>query len=168
MQQDFSFDSALVVSLPHGNKALSANASVPKTPKGVFAAARKKQRAKRTGRTLAWAVTLKVLDGRKAAPNRYMIRWFYKFGNPPDDDNAVARCKAYLDGASLAMGINDRTLRLVGVERVKDLRRFKEVELVFWHEEGAFSVGLASPEAGEKVEENLMNSERKNDREREG
>lgn len=138
MQQDFSFHNAFIVSLPHGNKALSPNASVPKTAKGVFALARKRQKAKRTARTLAWAVTLEALAGRRVRPNRYMVRWFFKYGDPPDDDNAIGRCKAYLDGASLAMGINDRDLRLVGVERVKDLARFGEVELVFWREEGGF------------------------------
>ncbi len=98
-------------------------------------AARKKQKAKRTARTLAWALTLQCLGGRKFRPNRYLIRWFYKYGEPPDDDNAVARCKAYLDGAASAMGINDVVLRLRGVERVKDMKRWKELELVFWYEE---------------------------------
>lgn len=140
MDQDFSFYNAFIISLPHGNKVLSPNASVPKTAKGVFAMARRKQKAKRTARTLAWAVTLEALAGRKVKPNRYMFRWYYKYGEPPDDDNVVARCKAYLDGACLAMGINDRDLRLMGVERVKDLVRFREVELVFWRVEEDFDM----------------------------
>lgn len=138
MDQDFSFHNPLIVSLPHGNKALSPNAPVPKSAKGVFAQARRKLKAKRAARTLAWAVTLEALAGRRVRPNRYMLRWFYKYGDPSDDDNVVARSKAYLDGACLAMGINDRDLRLLGVERVKDLKRFREVELVFWREEGDF------------------------------
>lgn len=124
------------VILPHGPEVLSANASVPRTARGLQAAARKKQKAKKTARTLAWARTLQGLGGRKFSPNRYVIRWFYKYGNPPDDDNAVARCKAYLDGAASAMGINDLTLRFRGVERVRDMERWKEMELVFWREEG--------------------------------
>ena len=138
MDQEFSFYNAFMISLPHGNKVLSPNAPVPKSAKGIFTMARKKQKAKRTARTLAWAVTLEALAGREVRPNRYMLRWFYKYGDPPDDDNAVGRCKAYLDGVCLALKINDRDLRLVGVERVKDLVRFREVELVFWYEEGEF------------------------------
>ena len=101
----------LTVVLPHGPKVLSANASVPKTAKGLQVAAQKKQKAKRTARTLAWALTLQCLGGRKFRPNRYLIRWFYKYGEPPDDDNAVARCKAYLDGAASAMGNTPLTPR---------------------------------------------------------
>lgn len=125
----------LVVALPHGSKALSANASVPKTMRGVMAAANRKKKAKKRARVLAWAMTLKCLGGRRLCPNRYKVRWFYKYGDPPDDDNTIAQCKAYLDGASSALGINDRVLRLQGVERVKDLKRWKELELVFWREE---------------------------------
>lgn len=135
----------LTVVLPHGPKVLSANASVPKTAKGLQVAARKKQKAKRTARTLAWALTLQCLGGRKFRPNRYLIRWFYKYGEPPDDDNAVARCKAYLDGTASAMGINDVVLRLRGVERVKDMKRWKELELVFWYEEGDGTVFHEKP-----------------------
>lgn len=124
-----------IVALPHGAEVLSPNASVPKTARGVMAAARKKQKAKKTARLLAWAGTLQCLHGRELCPNRYLIRWFYKYGNPPDDDNAVARCKAYLDGAASAMGINDRELRFRGVEHIKNMERWRELELVFWREE---------------------------------
>ncbi len=130
----------LVVALPHGAKALSANAPVPRTMKGMAVAARKKQRAKKTARELAWALTLKELDGRKLCPNRYVVRWFYRYGVAPDDDNVVARCKAYIDGAASALGINDRVLRFRGVERIRDGARGKVVELVFWREEEGASV----------------------------
>lgn len=137
----------LVVVLPHGPKVLSANASVPKTARGVMAAARKKQRAKKTARELAWALTLKALDGRVLKPNRYVIRWYYKYGEAPDDDNTTARCKAYLDGAASALKVNDRELRLCGVDRVKDRVRFREMELVFWREEGSVSLFPGIPAA---------------------
>lgn len=119
----------LVVTLPHGPKVLSANASVPKTARGVM------------------ALTLKALDGRTLKPNRYVIRWFYKFGEAPDDDNTTARCKAYLDGAASALKVNDRELRLCGVDRIKDRVRFREVELVFWREEGCVSLFPGIPAA---------------------
>lgn len=125
----------LTVTLPHGSTALSANASVPKTAKGCLVAAKKKQKAKRLARTMAWALTLEALHGRKCCPNRYMIRWFFRYGEPPDEDNTVARCKAYLDGASSALGINDRVLRIRGVDRIRDRERTGTVELVFWREE---------------------------------
>lgn len=137
----------LVVKLPHGPKILSANASVPKTARGVMAAARKKQRAKKIARELAWALTMKSLDGRVLKPNRYAIRWFYKYGEAPDDDNTTARCKAYLDGAASALKVNDRELRLRGVERVRDRVRFREMELVFWREDGNASFFSGIPAA---------------------
>lgn len=129
-------ENLLTVSLPHGAKALSANASVPKSVKGVYAAARRKQRAKKTARTLAWAETLRALAGRRVCPNRYLIRWYFWQGRAPDDDNVVSRCKAYLDGACLAMGMDDRVLRLRGVERVRDRESGHVLELVFWRAEG--------------------------------
>lgn len=164
MDQDFSFYNAFTVSLPHGNKVLSPNAPVPKTAKGVFAMARKKQKAKRTARTLAWAVTLEALAGRKVKPNRYMVRWFYKYGDPPDDDNAVGRCKAYMDGVCLAMKINDRDLRLMGVERVKDLVRFREVELVFWREEEDFNMIFEEKFREKRMKNGLKMSEQMNEK----
>lgn len=124
----------VTVTLPHGAKVLSANASVPKTARGCLVAARKKQKAKRTAKTLAWALTLKCLNGSLFKPNRYMIRWFFKYGEAPDEDNTVARCKAYLDGACQAMGMDDRILRIRGVERIRDRQRAGEVDLVFWYE----------------------------------
>lgn len=164
MDQDFSFYNAFMISLPHGNKVLSPNASVPKTAKGVFAMARKKQKARRTARMLAWAVALEALAGRMVRPNRYMVRWFYKYGDPPDDDNAVGRCKAYMDGACLAMGINDRDLRLVGVERVKDLVRFREVELVFWQEEEDFDTVFRENFHEKRMKNGLKTGEQTNEK----
>lgn len=160
MKQDFSFRDVFIISLPHGSAALSANASMPKTPRGMIVAVRKKQRAKKTARELAWAMTLKELAGRKLSPNRYVIRWHYKYGKEPDNDNTVARCKAYLDGAASALGINDRVLRLRGVEMVKDLKRWKVVELVFWREEGedflfpVISVPVSEANSDENSEKN--------------
>ncbi len=50
-------------------------------------------------------------------PTGYAIYWYYK-GREPDDDNVVTRCKSIRDGACDAFGIDDRSLRLRGVERV--------------------------------------------------
>ena len=43
----------------------------------------------------------------------------------------MARCKANLDGACKAMGIDDRTLDCAGIDRVHDLDRAGQVEIVF-------------------------------------
>lgn len=126
----------LVVILPHKPKVLAVNAPVPKTARGVMAMARRKQRAKKTARELAWRLTFKELGGCALKPNRYVIRWFYKYGEAPDDDNTTEWCKAYLDGATSALKVNQRNLRLRGVERVRDRVRFREMELMFWREEG--------------------------------
>ena len=48
-----------------------------------------------------------------------------------DADNCLARCKAYLDGACKALGIDDRTLDCAGIERIHDLGRAGQVEIVF-------------------------------------
>lgn len=52
-------------------------------------------------------------------PVRYDVTWFYWAGKGPDADNALASCKALLDGCADAFGINDRVLELGRVDRVK-------------------------------------------------
>lgn len=63
-------------------------------------------------------------------PTHYRVIWFFK-GPKPDADNCLARCKAYLDGACKAMGIDDRTLDCAGIDRVHDLVHAGKVEIVF-------------------------------------
>ena len=53
-------------------------------------------------------------------PSRYDVTWFYWGGTGPDADNALACCKAYLDGCADALGVNDRVLDCAGIHRVKD------------------------------------------------
>ena len=53
-------------------------------------------------------------------PVSYRIVWHYK-GRMPDDDNVVARCKAALDGCCDVFNIDDRLLKLRGVEKVHAL-----------------------------------------------
>ena len=74
--------------------------------------------------------TCEALNGRRMQPTHYRVVWFYK-GNKPDADNCLARCKAYLDGACKAMGIDDRTLDCAGIDRIHDLGRAGQVEIVF-------------------------------------
>ena len=53
-------------------------------------------------------------------PVRYDVTWFFWGGTGPDADNALASCKAYLDGCCDALGVNDRVLDCAGIHRVKD------------------------------------------------
>ena len=53
-------------------------------------------------------------------PMRYDVTWFYWGGTGPDADNALASCKAYLDGCADALRVNDRVLDCAGIHRVKD------------------------------------------------
>jgi len=90
----------------------------------------KKTSAKRRARTMAGAVTQEALKGHKMQPTHYRVIWYFK-GNKPDADNCLARCKAYLDGACKAMGIDDRTLDCAGIDRVHDLAKAGQVKIVF-------------------------------------
>lgn len=121
---------SLTITLPHTPRELSPNAKAPLTQRGAIVAGYKKTAAKRRARQLAWAVTLEALKGRKMAPTHYRVFWFYK-GNKPDADNCLARCKAYLDGACKALGVDDRTLDCAGIVRVRDLAKAGVVVVVF-------------------------------------
>jgi len=120
----------LTITLPHTPRCLSPNAKAPLTPRGALVAGYKKTAAKSRARTMAGAVTLEALKGHKMQPTHYRVIWYYK-GNKPDADNCLARCKAYMDGACKAMGIDDRTLDCAGIDRVHDLKRAGQVEIVF-------------------------------------
>lgn len=114
---------------PHSALPVSQCPSPPHT-EGAQVAGFQKTAAKRRARTMAGAVTLEALGGHKMQPTHYRVIWFYK-GNKPDADNCLARCKAYLDGACKALGIDDRTLDCAGIDRVHDLERAGQVEIVF-------------------------------------
>lgn len=102
----------------------------PSHAEGAIVAGYKKTAAKSRARNIAWGRTCEALNGRRMQPTHYRVVWFYK-GNKPDADNCLARCKAYLDGACKAMGIDDRTLDCAGIDRVHDLAHAGKVEIVF-------------------------------------
>lgn len=120
----------LTITLPHTPRCLSPNAKAPPTQRGAIVAGYKKTSAKRRARTMAGAVTQEALKGHKMQPTHYRVIWYFK-GNKPDADNCLARCKAYLDGACKAMGIDDRTLDCAGIDRVHDLAKAGQVKIVF-------------------------------------
>lgn len=120
----------LNITLPHTPRELSPNARAPLTQRGAMVAGYKKTAAKRRARQMAWAVTQEALRGRRMMPTHYRVTWYFK-GNKPDADNCLARCKAYLDGACKALGIDDRTLDCAGIDRVHDPAKGGSVEIVF-------------------------------------
>lgn len=120
----------LTITLPHTPRELSPNAKTPLTQRGAVVAGYKKTAAKSRARNIAWGRTCEALNGRRMQPTHYRVIWFFK-GPKPDADNCLARCKAYLDGACKAMGIDDRTLDCAGIDRVHDLDRAGQVEIVF-------------------------------------
>jgi hypothetical protein len=93
------------------------------TKKGAIAAAKAKIGAKQHARQAAYLATLQTLHTPESGNYikqqepyaHYRVTWHYK-GNCPDDDNVLARCKYYKDGACLALGIDDKTLRNAGID----------------------------------------------------
>lgn len=121
---------SLTITLPHTPRCLSPNAKAPLTSRGAVVAGYKRTAAKRRARNMAFWRTSEALNRRRMQPTHYRVVWFYK-GNKPDADNCLARCKAYLDGACRALGIDDRMLDCAGIERVHDFARAGVVEIMF-------------------------------------
>lgn len=120
----------LTITLPHTPRCLSPNAKAPLSPRGAMVARLQEDGCQEPRRNIAWGRTYETLNGRRMVPTHYWVIWYYK-GARPDADNCLARCKAYLDGACKAMGIDDRTLDCAGIERIHDLGRAGKVEIVF-------------------------------------
>ena len=99
-----------------------------------------KQRAVREARGRARLLMLKARrDAEELCllpegwrPVRYDVTWFYWGGTGPDADNALACCKAYLDGCCDALGVNDRVLDCAGIHRVKDREQDGTVLIRFY------------------------------------
>ena len=99
-----------------------------------------KQRAVREARGRARLMMLKARrDAEELCllpegwrPMRYDVTWFYWGGTGPDADNALASCKAYLDGCADALGVNDRVLDCAGIHRVKDRQQDGTVLIRFY------------------------------------
>ena len=99
-----------------------------------------KQRVVREAR--GWARLLMLRSKREAEamcmlpvgwkPSRYDVTWFFWGGTGPDADNALASCKAYLDGCCDVLGVNDRVLDCAGIHRVKDREQDGSVLIRFY------------------------------------
>ena len=66
----------LTITLPHTPRCLSPNAKAPLTQRGAIVAGYKKTAAKSRARTMAGAVTLEALNGRRMQPTHYRVVWF--------------------------------------------------------------------------------------------
>lgn len=121
----------LTVALAHPGKALRPNGRAHWTTK---------QRAVREARGRARLLMLKSKRDAEAMcvlpagwrPSRYDVTWFFWGGAGPDSDNALASCKAYLDGCCDALGVNDRVLDCAGIHRVKDREQEGTVLIRFY------------------------------------
>lgn len=120
----------LTITLPHTPRCLSPNAKAPLTQRGAIVAGYKKTAAKSRARNIAWGRTCEALNGRRMQPTHYRGSGFTRVISRT---RIIAwhRCKAYLDGACKAMGIDDRTLDCAGIDRIHDLGRAGQVEIVF-------------------------------------
>lgn len=114
----------LQVTLPHPDKRLSPNAKLPHNPAVAAKINAIRIAAKQKARKLAADTTLDTLHKAQVAtldppPNVVGLVWYY-IGRRPDYDNTIAWTKHYLDGICDAIGIDDNTLELAYVRRVKN------------------------------------------------
>lgn len=86
--------------LPWPNKALSPNA------RPHWAA---KAKATKTCKELAWGLTRLATSGRFRGPSA-SLEWVFhpKTANEVDLDNCIASCKAYQDGISMGIQVDDK------------------------------------------------------------
>jgi len=120
----------LTITLPHTNKLLSPNGGHGN--RYAVAAAKKEARQLAKFKTIQELQRLGITP--PIHPNRYKLTLYYK-GCKPDDDNALARCKAYKDGICDAMLTNDKDMSCCGIELVRDFPRAGFLELSFWAED---------------------------------
>lgn len=125
--------------LPHPPAALNPNGN--RAHYMVISAARKKARALAAAATLAHLNTESpcpltaeeapaFFATRHAAPSTYRVIWNHWGTTQPDDDNIVARIKSYKDGVCELIGINDKNLRLRGVDFIRDKYTAKTLTLI--------------------------------------
>ena len=116
----------LDITLPHPHRALRPNGRAHWAMK-----ARKTKEA----RFRAWLMVHNAVWDADALlePRFYTLTWYYK-GALPDADNCLASCKAYLDGAAAAFGVDDRSWECAGITRVHDKTRAGELVLEFTEE----------------------------------
>ena len=116
----------LDITLPLPHRALRPNGRAHWAEK-----ARKTKAAKSRARLMVLNALANAAE--PLHPVRYAVTWFFK-GAVPDADNCLASCKAYLDGAAAAFGVDDRVWECAGIHRVHDKARAGELVLRFFGE----------------------------------
>ena len=78
---------------------------------------------RRNARTLAWGLTaqqlgplLRKYEAPERLPVRIQVAAPKRGGRTPDDDGIKGACKAYLDGISDALGVDDKRFSLGAIE----------------------------------------------------
>ncbi len=90
---------------------------------------RKTSKLKQSAKVLARLSVLQVLTGNPPPCAIAYTLAYYWPATHRDDDNAIASCKAYLDGIASALGIDDRTLRFRALIHNAD-RKTPRVEII--------------------------------------
>lgn len=115
----------IVVEYPRPNKKLSPNARL---------CWRGAMKVKKDTRLDAYIRTRNAIanteGGEDFKPTGYKLIWYFK-GTPADADNCLANCKAVIDGAASAFGINDRFLEVKGIARIRAASNEKRIKLIF-------------------------------------
>lgn len=93
---------------------------------GAIHAARKKARLEALDKAMQFIADTQEFP----TPTTYRIIWNHFGTIQPDDDNVVASIKAYKDGACQALRINDKDLRLRGVDFIRDKATKKTFTLI--------------------------------------
>lgn len=119
--------SFLEICLPHPHRALR--------PNGGRAHWAVKARKTKEAKFKAWLLVHNAVWDAEAPvkPRFYTLTWYYK-GMLPDADNCLASCKAYLDGAASAFGVDDRSWECAGIARVHNKKRAGELVFRFTEE----------------------------------
>lgn len=116
---------------PNGNRAHWAAVNTARQKaRAIAAAATVKLLEQEVGCTLSRAEIPTIYTLRHTTPTTYRIIWNHWGTVQPDDDNVVARIKSYKDGICATLQINDKTLRLRGVDFIRDKATAKTLTLI--------------------------------------
>ncbi len=131
----------LKITMPHPSDVLSPNQGLGN--RYAVNAARKAAKEAARVKMLCELTTARAGDpDSRLKAEKLVIIWYHK-GRGHDIDNAVAMCKAYVDGACKALGVDDGRFGILDARKVKSPNRAGEVDLVFHMREDESSEQLA-------------------------
>lgn len=112
----------VTITLPHPPQEVRPNARVHW--------ARKAKKVKICRQAAFWRCKKTIANAAQFTPRFYGVTWYF-FGKVPDADNCLASCKSYLDGCCDAFKIDDKTLDVVYVVRIPDIKKRGTIEIEF-------------------------------------